>query len=417
MNPECTQEVVIDLSAEEVSKVYSRVADNYKRYAKVPGFRPGKVTDAVVKSRFGKEIRKDVMDELLPTSFQKAVQEKGFQPVGQPQVVSFWLEDGQPMHMQMKFEVVPEFSIEGYKDVVVEKPKAELTDEEFQKEIQRLLDSHATFEPVEEDRAIVDGDFVEIGYSGKIEGSDIEPISGESAMVEVGSMQTVDGFNQVLRGAKVGQDLKTEIPYPEDYPEQKLAGKTTSYEIQVKSIKKRVTPELTDELAKEYEAENVAALEARIRESLLARKQRSAQFETQSKLFAALAEKFPFPVPEQMISNQIEVRLERGLRALSAQGLSPEHLRGLDFSRMRQAQRESAISDVKTVLLVDKIAEAEQITISDEELDRELEIAALQSNESLDALKTRLMQSGELANLRQQLRHDKAAQTLYDRLP
>jgi trigger factor len=426
-NPECTRELVVDVGADEVAKTYRSVAANYRKYAKIPGFRPGKVPENVVRRKFAAEIRKEVIDTLLPERFNKGVNELGIQPVGQPQVTELTVEDGAPLHVKAVFEYVPNFSIDGYKDVKVEKPSAEVTEEEFKRELEQLRDSRATIEPVEEDRALADGDWAEISYKGEIQelpageaeaGPSDQPIAGENTLVEIGGKDTVEAFTKALRGAKPGQELKAEVIYPADYAEKKLAGKTVAYDVEVKAIKKRTLPELNDEFAKELgHYENYAALEASVREYLANRKKRSVEAETKERLFVALAERFTFPVPESLIQDQIDTRLDRGLRALAAQGMQAEQMRKLDFSRLRVAQRESAVAEVKTNILLDRIAGEENITVSDEEMDRELQMAALQSREPLDALKVRLTQDGSMARIRQQLRREKTASKLYEGLP
>lgn len=419
LNPDCTRELVLDVPAEDVTKAFRTVTRNYQKYAKIPGFRPGKVPESVVRRRYSSEIRKEVIDGLLPERFNRGVRELGVQPVGQPQVTELTVEEGQPLHVKAAFEYVPAFSIEGYKDVTVEKPSVELTDEEFQQEMNQLRESRATIEPVEEDRALVDGDWAQISYTGQVEGEpEAAPIAGQDTLVEIGGKDTVAAFNDVLRGAKSGQELKAEVIYPADYAEPSLAGKTVSYEVTVKAIKKRIVPELSDDFAKELgQYESLSELETRVREHMSNRKRRSVAAQTKDKLFAALTEKFSFPVPESLVQDQVDARLDRGLRALAAQGMETEQMRKLDFSRLRAAQRDGAVSEVKTNLLLDKIAETEGITVSDEELDREIQLAALQSNEPVEALRQRLTQDGGLARIREQMKREKTANLLYERLP
>jgi trigger factor len=419
LNPECTRELVLDVPAEEVSKAYRSVTANYKKYAKIPGFRAGKVPETVVRRRFAEEIRKEVIDGLLPERFNKAVRELGVKPVGQPHVAELTVEDGAPLHVKAVFEYLPDFSIEGYRSVTVDKPSVEITEEEFQQEIDQLRESRATIEPVEEDRPLVDGDWAQITYKGQVEGDDeAAPIAGEDSLVEIGGKDTVEAFSSALRGAKPGQELKAEVIYPADYSEPKLAGKTVAYEVEVKAIKKRTLPELNDDFAREIGSyESYADLETRVREYIASRKRRSVEGETKDRLFAALTERFTFSVPESLVQEQIDARLERGLRALAAQGMNPEQMRKLDFGRLRTAQRDSAIGEVKTTVLLDRIADEENITVSDEEMDRELQMAALQSREPVDTLKVRLTQDGSLARIREQLRRDKTASVLYERLP
>jgi trigger factor len=419
LNPDCTRELVLDIPAEEVTKAYRTVVGNYRKHARIPGFRAGKVPESVVKRRYTNEIRKDVIDGLLPERFNKAVAELGVRPVGQPQVTELTVEDGAPLHVKAVFEFVPAFSIDGYQSVTVQKPPVEITEEEFQAELAQLRESRATVEPVEEDRPLADGDWAQITYTGQVEGdSEAPPVAGEDTLVEIGGKDTVDAFSSALRGAKAGQELKAEVIYPADYAEAKLAGKTVAYEVEVKAIKKRTLPVLDDDFAKELGAyESLADLEKSIREHLASRKRHSVEAATKDRLFAALTERYPFPVPESMVQEQIDARLERGLRALAAQGMDTDQMRNLDFARLRAAQRESAAAEVKTFILLDRIAQEENITISDEEMDRELQLAALQSREPLDTLKVRLTQDGGLARIREQLRREKTASVLYERLP
>jgi trigger factor len=415
---------VIDVPAEEVSRAWATVAANYRKYAKIPGFRAGKVPESVIRRRFGAEIRKEVIDSLLPERFNKGVAELGIRPVGQPQVTELTVDEGAPLHVKAVFEYLPSFAIDGYKDVTVAKPSVEVTEEEFKHEIEHLRDSRATIEPVEEDRALVDGDWAQISYKGEIQKSDAggaaeeQPVAGEDTLVEIGGKDTVDAFNNALRGAKPGQELKVEVIYPADYAEAKLAGKTVAYEVTVKGIKKRILPELNDEFAKEIgHYENYADLEKSVREYMENRKRRSVESETRDRLFAALSEKFTFAVPESLVQDQIDTRLERGLRALAAQGMSSDQMRKLDFARLRAAQRDSAVAEVKANVLLDRIAGEENITVSEEEMDKELQIAAIQSREPLDALKVRLTKEGGLARIMEQLRREKTASILYERLP
>jgi trigger factor len=419
LNPECTRELVLDIPPEDVSKAYRNVTANYRKYAKIPGFRAGKVPESVVRRRFAAEIRKEVIDGLLPERFNKAVLELGVKPVGQPQVTELTVEDGAPLHMKAVFEFIPEFSIEGYQSVIVEKPSVEITEEEFAREMEQLRESRATIEPVEEDRALANGDWAQISYTGQIVGdADSAPVAGEDTLVEIGGKDTVEAFNAALRDVKPGQELKAEVIYPGDHPEPKLAGKTVSYDIVVKAIKKRTMPELDDAFAKELGPyESFAELETRVREHLANRKRRSVEGETKDRLFAALTGRYTFPVPESLIQEKIDARLERGLRALAAQGMDTEQMRKLDFARLRAAQREGATAEVKTTVLLDRIAHEENILVSDEELDHELELAAVQSGEPLETLRSRLTQDGGLARIREQLRYEKTASILYERLP
>ncbi len=419
MNPECTREVGLDIPAEEVSKEYRAVTGKYQKFAKIPGFRAGKVPETVVRRHFAEDIRKEVIDNLLPDRFNKAVLDLGVKPAGQMQVTELTVEDGQPLHVKAIFEFIPDFSIEGYQTVTVDKPPVEVTEEEFHSEMERLRESRATIEPVEESRALVDGDWAQISLKGQdADKTQAAPVINQEALVEVGGKETLASFTEALRGATVGQNLKAEIVYPSDYGSEELAGKTVTYEIEVKGIKKRTMPELSDAFAKEVgNFETLAELEKSAREQLADRKRHSVEGETKNRICAALAERYPFPVPETLVREHIDARMERGLRSLAAQGMDPEQMRGLNFSQLWEAQRDDAVVEVKSTILLDRIALEEKITISDEELDRELQLAAMQSKEPFEELRAQLAKDGRLDRIRVQMLREKTANLLYERLP
>ena len=423
MNPECVREVTISAPVEEVDKAYARVLKEYKKHARIPGFRAGKVPENVVRRRFAEQINKDVVESLLPARFQTAIAEAGVTPISEPRLTSLTLEEGKPLEGVATFEVIPPFTVDGYQDVTVPKPSIEVTEEAYQQELKQLLESRSTMEPVEEDRPLADGDWAQISYAGTVQNQPedaeaLPPVEGQDSLVEIGGAETLPAFTEALRGSKPGQELKVEVVYPADYQEAKLAGQTVAYTLEVKAIKKRILPELNDDFAKELgDFENLTALETRIRESLLDRKKAESQQQVREALFAAFVEKYQFPVPESLVQQQIDARLDRGLRALAQQGMSTDMMRKLDFGRLRTAQRDSAINEVKTSLVLDKIADAENVTVTDEEVDHEILMAALQQREPVETLRQRLTENGGLARIREQLRREKTASALYERLP
>ena len=413
----------MEVPADEVARAFKSVVKRYQKQARIPGFRAGKVPESLIRSRFAAGIRQDVVESVLPAHFRTAIEQQNLHPISQPQVTDLKLEDGQPLNFKAAFEVLPEFSVEGYQQVKVEKPDTSLTEEEFNAELDRVRDSRSTMEPVTEDRALADGDWAQISFKGEIQGEGAaeegaaQPIGGDDVMIEVGGQNTLASFNDALRGAKPGQELKFEVAYPADFGEKRLAGKTVAYDVEVKSIKKKIQPELNDEFAKELgDYQGIEDFKTKLREHLAADKERRLKVETQNRLTDALVAHYQFPVPESLVQNQIDARLDRGLRALAAQGMRTDDMRKLDFARLREAQRDSAIAEVKASLILDKISTAENIEISDEELERELQIISIQTREPLDSLRQRLTNEGALARIREQLRREKTASLLYDRL-
>jgi trigger factor len=236
-------------------------------------------------------------------------------------------------------------------------------------------------------------------------------------MLEVGGKNTLEAFTAALRGAKVGQQLKFEVDYPAEFGEARLAGKSVEYDVEVKGIKRRIQPELNDEFAKELgNYESYADFTTKFREGLQNEKNRRTESETREKLMEALVARYTFPVPESMVQQQIDARLDRGLRALAAQGMKEDDMKRLDFARLRAAQRDAATNEVKGLLLLDRIADAEGIEVTEEEIQMELEMLALQLREPVDALRARLTGDGSIVRIREQLRRDKTGTLLYSRL-
>ena len=425
LNPDLTREVEIEIPADDVSRSFRGVVKRFQKQARIPGFRAGKVPESLIRSRYSDGIRQEVVESILPQYFRTAIDQKGLKPVSQPQVTDLHLEDGQPLKFKAVFEVMPEFSVEGYQNVKVPKTDTALTDAEFDAEIDRMRDGHSTMEPVTEDRPLAQGDWAQISFKGEVkteatEGTEqpaAQPIDGQDVMVEIGGSNTLPAFNEALTGSKPGQELKFEVSYPEEFGERRLAGKTVAYDVEVKGIKKKIEPELNDEFAKQIgDYESIEDLKNKLREHLARDKQRRVQAETKDKLIDALVALFQFPVPESLVQSQIDTRLDRGLRALAAQGMRTEDMRKLDFARLREGQHPAAGAEVKASLILDKIADAEKVEVTDEDVDRELEILSLQTREPLETLRARLTNEGSLSRIREQLRRDKTGNLLYERL-
>ena len=430
LNPELVREIEVEAGADEVSKSFKTVVKRYQKLARIPGFRAGKVPESLIRSKFAKEVRQEVLESLVSERFRKAIQEQKLRPISEPQLLDMQLFDGQPLKFKAAFEVAPEIDISGYDSVHVSRPDATLTNDEFDAELSRVLDNHATVEPVEEDRALVDGDWAEIQFRGEVKDlaqtvtedgventSTQPPITGEDVLIEIGGKNTLAAFNEALRGAKPGQELKFEVDYPADFGERRLAGQTVSYDVTVKGIKHKSYPERDAEFAKQLgNYESWEDFETKLREHASDRKKNALDNGAKDKLLGELIERFQFPVPESFVQQQIEARLDRGLRALAQQGMSVEDMRKLDFVRLREAQRDQAVNEVKASMILDRIAEVEGIAINEEDVDRELLMLSIQSREPLEALRERLTQDGGLDRIREQMRREKTGNVLYEKL-
>jgi len=430
LNPELTRSIEVEAPAADVDKAFRQVTRRYAKIARIPGFRAGKVPESLIKSRFAREVRQEVLESLVSDKFRQALEAQKLNPISQPQVSELQLTEGQPLKFKATFEVLPDLNIDGYDAISVQRPDATLSDEEYQAELDAVLDHHATVEPVEEDRALADGDWAEISFKGNVqdlaqtvteegvENKTQQPeLNGEDALIEIGGKNTVQAFTEALRGAKVGQELTFEASYPSEFGDQRLAGKTVSYDVTVKAIKKKNYPERDDEFAKQLgNYESWGDFETKLRERLAQRKKNSLETQARDRMLDELIAKFQFPVPETFVQQQIDARLERGLRALAQQGMTADAMRQLDFDRLRAAQRDQAVSEVKASLLLDKIAERENVTVSDEDMERELLMMSLQQREPMETLRKRLTDDGTLNRIREQLRREKTGSLLFDKL-
>ena len=439
LNPELVRSVEVEAPAEDVDRAFRQVVKKYARMARIPGFRAGKVPETLIRSRFAKDLRQEVLDSLVSERFRTALEQQTLQPVSQPQISELQLFEGQPLRFKASFEVLPEISIDGYDSLTVQRPDVAVTDEEYEAEINAVLDHHATVEPVEEDRALADGDWAEITYTGKVqdlaqtvteeglqnvsgepEGSDVAKtpqIKGDDFLLEVGGKSTLPAFTEALRGSKVGQELTFEVDYPAEFGEPRLAGKTVSYEVTVKALKHKSFPERDEEFAKQLgNYDSWGEFEEKLRERIAARKKESLETQARDHMLEELVGRYQFPVPETFVQQQIDARLERGLRALAQQGMTTEAMRQLDFGRLRDVQRDEAVNEVRASLILDRVADREGVTITDEDLERELLMLSLQAREPVETLRKRLSEDGSLGRLREQMRREKTGSVLYEKL-
>ena len=430
LNPELIREVGVEVDADTVSKAFRSVIKKYQRLARIPGFRVGKVPETVIKNRFAKEVRQEVLDQLVSERFRQTIVEQKINPVSQPQLTNLMLVDGQPLQFKAAFEVLPEFDITGYDSVEVRHPDSELTETEYQAELSRLMDAHGTVEQVDEDRELHDGDWAEIQFKGVIQdlaqkvgeqgvenNTDTEEITGEDVLIEIGGVNTLPAFSDALRGRKVGQEMDFEVTYPDNFGEPRLAGQTVKYDVTLKALKKKTYPEKDEEFAKQLgDYENWDDFETKLREMASGRKKESVQNAAKEKMVGELIDKYQFPVPETFVQQQIDARLDRGLRALAQQGMTADDMRKLDFQRLRAAQREQAVGEVKASLILDRIAEAEGVRVTDDEMERELLMASLQAREPIETLRERMAKDGSIERMREQMRREKTGTVLYEKL-
>ena len=413
------REISVEIPAAEVARETETQIQRYQKSARLPGFRAGHVPASIIKQRFGEGLKNDVAEALIPKYFHREAEKQGLIPVSQPRVTDLHMHDGEPLTFKASFEVLPEIQVEGYKELRAEHPEIVISDEEVEQALNSVREQHATYATVE-GRALAEGDFAQASMDGKPkDGKDVvdaksNPVHMDDVLIEIGGKNTVPEFSRNLTGASVGEERVFDVSYPEDISDKRLAGKTFVYTVKVNGIKQKGLPELNDDFAKELgEFTSLDQVRKQIRENMEAEKRHTAEHEAKDKLVAELVKRNDFEVPESLIDRQIDLRLERGLRALAAQGMKMEDLKKMDLPRLRAGQRDQAVQDVKSSLLLERIADLEKIEVGDEEVNREVEALAQQSKQTSEAIRARLTQDGGLDRIRIRIRSEKTLNFLY----
>jgi len=407
------REIAVEIPVEEVNRETASLIEKYQKLARIPGFRRGHVPASIIRQRFSEDLKSDVVEALVPRYFRKEADKQGLIPVSQPQVTDLQLKDNEPLRFKASFEVMPEIKVEGYKELRAEKTEVTVTDEEVEQSLNSVREQHATFTSVE-GRALADGDYAQVSLDGKPKDGEDKPVHMDEVLVEIAGKNTMPEFTENLRGASPGDERVFEVTYAADATEQRLAGKTFTYTVKVQSIKQKTLPELDDQFATQLgEFKTLDEVRQRIREGMESERKHAAEHEAKDKLVAELVKRSEFEVPEALVDRQIDVRLERGLRALAAQGMKAEDIKKMDLNRLRVGQREQALQEVKASLVLDKIAEEEKIEVSDEEINREIDALATQSKQTPEAIRARLTRDGALDRIRNRIRSEKTLDFLY----
>ena len=407
------REIQVEVPADEVSRETDTLIQKYQKLARLPGFRRGHVPASIIRQRFGEEIKSEVVDALVPRYFRRETDKQGLIPVSQPRVTDLHIHEGEPLRFKASFDVLPEIKVEGYKELRADKPEILVKDEEVEQALKSLQEQHATFTSVE-GSPLADGDFAQVSLDGNPKEGQDKPVHMDDILVEIAGKNTVPEFTENLRGASAGDIRTFDVVYPQDFSDQRLAGKTLTYTVQVHAIKQKNLPELNGDFAKQLgEFKDLAEVRQKIRDGMEADRKREAERQVKDKLVAELIRRNEFEVPEALVDRQVDLRLERGLRALAAQGMKAEDIKKMDLNRLRAGQREQAVQEVKASLLLDKIAQEENIQVSDAEIDREVEIVAKQAKQTPEAIRARLTRDGALDRIRNRIRNEKTLDFLY----
>ncbi len=407
----CKHEIEITVPLDEIARETDRVVADIQQKAKLPGFRPGKAPASLIRSKFSKQVRDDVLENLLPKYFRQKVEEEHLEVVGRPNVKDVHFHEGEPLRFKAEFEVAPEIELKDYRGVTIHYSEPQVTDEDIAKRLEEIREQKSQFVNVEP-RAIVDGDYAVVTLDS-LSGVD-QAIHQDEVVLHVGDPDTMAGFSEALLGMSPEEEKEFEVTYPEDFGQERLAGKTVRFRAKLTTIRKKEFPELNDDFAQDLgDYQTLDDLREAVRKAIFQEREYGAQQKAKDELINKLIETHEFPVPEAYIERQIESQLENQFRELAERGIDPTKLK-IDWSKLKDAQRPKALHDVKASLLVDKIAEREAIAPTNDEVDAEVQRIAKQQREPVAAVRKKLQKDGMLSRIAYSIRSNKTLNFLFE---
>ncbi len=407
----CKREVHVEVPPENLKDEYNLLCERYRQKAKVPGFRPGKAPLSVVLRHYRASLREDFLEHAVQNHLLKALEGENLSPLGTPKVQELKYEDGGTLSFSASFEVLPKLEISNYRGLEVQRILPEVKEEEIENTLGQMQERLAEFTPIEE-RAIQDGDFAVVAYKGTYLDGSRSDFESKETYIEVGGKSTIEEFTRNLQGARPGETKIFSVSYPADYPGREMAGKEVRYVVQVQALKSKKIPELNDDFAKNVgDYNSLEELRVKIRQDLQASKGQAARKEMEEKLLETILDLSPFEVPQALVERQTEVRMNEYVRGLIMRGIHPQTL-DVNWSDLRQQQRQRAEHDVRVSLLLDYIADQESLEVSDEELEEEIVKRAREAKQSVEAFKSRLTKDGGADRIKTRIRNRKTMDLL-----
>ncbi len=407
----CKHYLEVTVPVEEVTAETKRVIESISQKARLPGFRPGKVPQSLVRSRFAAEIKQDVLESIIPKAFRQKADADHLQVVSTPNVTEMKFEEGEPLWFKAEFEVAPEFELGDYKGLKVVYKEPELTEEEITARIDTVREQKAEFINIDP-RPAQSGDFALV----KLESlSGVTPaVNEEEVQLELGHADTFPPFTDNITGLTPGETKEFEVVYPEDYGTERLAGKTVKFRVGLKTLRNKELPAFNDDFAQDLgDFKTADELKEAIRKSLFAEKESAAQTEAKGKLVDSLVEAHIFPVPEAYVERQVQNIVEQRIRQFASQGIDMSKM-NMDWTKVREQHKEQAGKDVRASLLLDKIATVETIRATEDEIDKEVQRVARQEREVPAATRRRLEKDGTLGKIANHYRTEKTLNLLFE---
>jgi trigger factor len=401
--------LAFEIEPEVVDKEIADRAKHYARKAKIPGFRPGKIPSDVIRKRFLHQILEDAAEAIVNRVVWEELEGRGLRPLANPKVTELKIDEKQPMTFRAVFETLPFVEVPPYKGLAAKVRRPLVTDEEVDRDVDRLRDEAARYDPVE-GRAAAAGDFLVLDVAYRTAGG--EEKTDPNVLVEVGSADNHPDLNAALVGLEPGGTREVKLVYEESHPSPRLAGQTVEYRVTLKAIKTKVVPEADDEFAKDLgEFDSLAALRSHIRERLQAAEERRADREAKEALVQALVEQARFEVPDALVERHMNARTEGLARELAMGGVDPSKA-GVDWKQFRESQREGAVKAARADILLDEIARRENVEALPAEVDAEIARYAERLQRPAQQVRAQIEKEGGLSSLRARIREDKTLDLL-----
>lgn len=409
----------ITLPAEEVNKGFKKAVAKIAGQVNIPGFRKGKAPRNIIEMHYGKEAVKQEAFELVANQcYTEALEQEKLIPVSDPKVEDSVFEENKDMELTIKVTLKPEVKLGDYKELHVEKEAVEVTDEAVEEQVQGLRSRHSKMVEAEEGAVIEKGDFAIIDFAGTVDGEPFSGGEGKGYPLEVGSNSFIPGFEDQLVGLKKGDSTDVDVTFPEEYFVKELAGKQAIFKVNVQDVKRKELPELTDEyVAANSDCKTVEELRASYKERMQKAAENNAQIAYEKALIDLAVANAEFEVPEIMIEDRVTQMIDEMRMSLEARKLTLEQYMqysGIDMKQLRERQHDAAVENVKTDLVLDAIAKAENIQVSMEDVDSELSAIASQHGATLEDVKKIIKSNGTMGLLLANILRRKAAHVIID---
>jgi trigger factor len=399
-----------EIEKEVVSREIASRAQEYARKVKLPGFRAGKVPPGVIRQRFRDQVLQDVAEKIVNKVVPEELEGRGLRPLANPKVTDLKIDEDQPMTFKAVFETLPIVELPDYKGLSARVRRATVAEEDVDKELDRLRDEAARFDPVE-GRPAREGDFALLDVAWR-PGEGGRGGRDENTMVEIGSADNHADLNAALVGMSPGETRDVHLVYGADHPSPRMAGRTVDYTVTLKAVKQKLVPAADDDFAKDLgEFDSLAALRESLRQGLLAAEERRIDREVKAALVEGLVQRSSLEVPEALVERHMLARTETAARSLAVQGIDPTKA-GVDWGRYRDAQREESVRAAKADILLDEVARREGIEVTEAELDAEVARLAERARKSKEALLRQMEKEGDLGALRARIREEKTLDML-----